>query len=305
MSDDGVSAASTTSAGARSVPAPLLVLGAILSVQVGAAVAATLIRELGPLFTVTLRLDAAAIVLLAIARPSLRGRSRRDWGAMAILGLTIALMNVCFYNAIARLPLGVVTTIEFLGPLGLAAAASRRPRDFIAVLVALAGVVAVSGALSASWDALDLVGLAFTLGAGAAWAAYIVATQSVGGRWRQLDGLAMAMIVAAALVTPFGLASGQELAITAGQLALGAVVGILSSVVPYSLELLALRRIETRVFGILLSLEPAVAALVGFALLGQALGPTQVAGVALVVVASALVLTSQRQTPETEAAEIA
>jgi inner membrane transporter RhtA len=288
----------------RSVPAPLLVLGAILSVQVGAAVAAGLIRDLGPLVTVTIRLDVAALVLLAVARPSLRGRSRRDWGAMTLLGLSLVVMNVTFYNAIARLPLGVVTTIEFLGPLGLAAAASRRPRDLVAAGVALAGVVAVSGALTASWASLDLVGIAFALGAGASWAAYILATRAVGSRWRQLDGLAAAMGLAALIITPFGIGAAQGVAIAASQLVAGAAVGVMSSVVPYSLELLALRRIDTRAFGILLSLEPAVAALAGLVLLGQSLQPSQVVGMGLVVAASALVLAAQGAPPEVEAAEI-
>ena len=288
----------------RSIPAPLLVLGAILSVQVGAAVAAGLIRDLGPLVTVTIRLDVAALVLLAIARPSLRGRSRRDWGAVALLGLSLVVMNVTFYNAIARLPLGVVTTIEFLGPLGLAAAASRRPRDLVAAGVALAGVVAVSGALTVSWASLDFVGIAFALAAGATWAAYIVTTRAVGARWRQLDGLAVAMGLAALLITPFGIAAAQGVTILPSQLAAGAAIAVLSSVIPYSLELLALRRIDTRVFGILLSLEPAVAALVGFALLGQALSPIEVVGMGLVVVASSSVLAAQGAPPEVEAAEI-
>jgi inner membrane transporter RhtA len=289
----------------RSLPAPALVLGAILSVQVGAALASTLVRELGPLLTVTVRLDVAAVVLLVIARPSLRGRSRRDWTVMALLGLSLAVMNVCFYSALARLPLGVVTTIEFLGPLGLAAVASRRPRDIGAVLAALVGVVLVSGALTTSWDALDALGLAFTLAAAVAWAAYILATRAVGRRWRQVDGLALAMVVAAVLVTPFGVASASGVEVSGGQLATGAAVGILSSVIPYSLELLALRRIDTRVFGILLSLEPAVGVLVGFVLLGQALLASQVAGVAMVVVASALVMTGQAEAPEADASEIA
>ena len=288
----------------RSIPAPLLVLGAILSVQVGAAVAAGLIRDLGPLVTVTIRLDVAALVLLAVARPSLRGRSRRDWGVMALLGVSLVVMNVTFYNAIARLPLGVVTTIEFLGPLGLAAAASRRPRDLIAAVVALAGVVAVSGALTTSWASLDLVGIVFAVAAGASWAAYIVTTRAVGARWRQLDGLAVAMGLAALLVTPFGIAAAQGVAIAPEQLVAGAAIAVLSSVVPYSLELLALRRIDTRVFGILLSLEPAVASLVGFGLLGQSLSPSEVVGMGLVVAASASVLAAQGAPPEVEAAEI-
>lgn len=288
----------------RSIPAPLLVLGGILSVQVGAAVATGLIRDLGPLVTVTIRLDIAAMVLVAFARPSLRGRTRGDWGAVALLGLSLVVMNVTFYNAIARLPLGVVTTIEFLGPLGLAAAASRRPIDFVAVAVALAGVVAVSGALTTSMGNLDLVGLGFTFVAGASWAAYIVTTRAVGSRWRQVDGLAISMAIAAILITPAGVAAAQGVTITVPQLVAGAAVAVLSSALPYSLELLALRRIDNRVFGILLSLEPAAAAMVGFLLLGQALALSQVVGVGLVVAASSIVLVSQSAPPEVEAAEI-
>ncbi len=288
----------------RSVPAPLLVIGAILSVQVGAAIATGLIRDLGPLVTVTIRLDVAALVLLVIARPSPRGRSRRDWGLVGLLGLSLVVMNVTFYNAIARLPLGVVTTIEFLGPLALAAAASRRPRDLLAVAVALAGVVAVSGALTASWQDLDALGLAFTIAAGVSWAAYILTMRGVGSRWSEVDGLAASMLLAAALITPFGVIAAQGITITAAQLAAGAFVAVLSSVVPYSFELFALRRIDNRVFGILLSLEPAASALVGFFLLGQALAAPQVVGIGLVVAASAIVLAFQEAPPQVEAAEI-
>ncbi len=286
------------------LPAPALVLGAIVSVQFGAAVAAGLIRELGPELTVTIRLDVAALVLLAFARPSLRGRTRGDWVAVALLGVTLAAMNFAFYQAIARLPLGVVTTIEFLGPLGLAAAASRRPRDFLAVVVALAGVIAVSGALTASWDGLDPLGFAFTIAAAVGWAAYILCNRAVGQRWLQLDGLAVAMGAAALLVTPLGIAGAHGVSISAAQLGAGVLIGILSSVVPYSLELLALRRIETRTFGILLSLEPAVAALAGLLVLGQTLAVSQVLGMALVVLASAMVMAAHRGAPEEQAAEI-
>jgi inner membrane transporter RhtA len=285
------------------LPAPALVLGAIVSVQFGAAVAAGLIRALGPVLTVTIRLDVAAAILLAFARPSLRGRTRGDWVAVALLGVTLAAMNFAFYQAIARLPLGVVTTIEFLGPLGLAAAASRRPRDFLAVVVALAGVIAVSGALTASWDGLDPLGFAFTIAAAVGWAAYILCNRAVGQRWLQLDGLAVAMGAAALLVTPLGIASAHGVS-SAAQLGAGVLIGILSSVVPYSLELLALRRIETRTFGILLSLEPAVAALAGLLVLGQTLAVSQVLGMALVVLASAMVMAAHRGAPEEQAAEI-
>ena len=288
----------------NALPAPALVLGGIISVQVGAAVATGLIHQLGPVLTLTLRLDIAAVVMLLAVRPSLRNRSRRDWGVMLALGLSLVAMNLTYYNAIARLPLGVVTTIEFLGPLGLAASLSRRPRDLVAVAVALVGVAAVSGILTHSLDRLDPVGLVFTIAAGIAWAAYIVCTRAVGRHWRQLDGLALAMTVAAVVVTPLGIASAGPVQVTAGHVAAGALVAVMSSVVPYSLQLLALRRIDARVFGILLSLEPAVAAMVGFLVLGQSLAAAQLVGMALVVAASAMVMTAQHPTAAEEAAEL-
>jgi inner membrane transporter RhtA len=171
------------------------------------------------------------------------------------------------------------------------------------VVVALAGVIAVSGALTASWDGLDPLGFAFTIAAAVGWAAYILCNRAVGQRWLQLDGLAVAMGAAALLVTPLGIASAHGVS-SAAQLGAGVLIGILSSVVPYSLELLALRRIETRTFGILLSLEPAVAALAGLLVLGQTLAVSQVLGMALVVLASAMVMAAHRGAPEEQAAEI-
>ncbi len=290
----------------RILPAPLLVLGAILSVQFGAAVAAGLIREIGPVVTVAIRLDVAALVLALVARPSLRGRTAADWRAAAILAVSLVVMNVAFYSAIARIPLGVVTTIEFIGPLGLAAASSRRPRDLIAVAVALAGVVAVSGILDTSLQDLDALGLVFTVIAACGWASYILATRSVGKRFRQVDGLAFAMIGAAVIVTPLGIAAGVSSGINLqpSQVAAGVAIGLLSSVVPYSLELVALRSISTRVFGILLSVEPAVAALAGLVVLAQALTSMEIGGMALVVAASVIVMADQRAEPAEEAAEI-
>ena len=299
-------AAARLSGAARRVPAPALVLGAILSVQFGAAVAAGLIHQLGAVVTVAIRLDVAALILAVIARPSLRGRTAADWRAAGILAVSLVVMNVAFYNAIARIPLGIVTTIEFIGPLGLAAVSSRRPRDLVAVAVALAGVVAVSGVLDTSLKGLDPAGLVFTAIASCGWVSYILATRSIGKRFRQVDGLALAMIGAAALMTPLGVVAGVSsgISLQAWQVAAGASVGLLSSVVPYSLELVALRRIDTRVFGILLSLEPAVAALAGLIVLGQALTGLEVGGMALVVLASVIVMADQRAAPEEEAAEI-
>lgn len=286
------------------LPAPLLVLSSIVSVQVGAAVASGLIREVGPLVTVGIRLGVAAVVMLLPARPGVRGRSRGDWLVVLALGLSLGAMNVCFYGALGRMPLGIVTTIEFLGPLGLAAALSRKPAHLVAVVLALAGVVAVSGALQGGMAALDLVGLVLTAGAGAGWVCYILATRAVGARWRQLDGLALAMLIGAVFVAPATGASWSGAAVTLGVLVAGAGVAVLSSVVPYSLELLALRRLDTRVFGVLLSLEPAVAATAGFVLLGERLEPVQIAGIGLVVAASAIVMREQAGEPAVEAAEI-
>lgn len=289
---------------AAAVPAHLLVLGGIVSVQVGAAIASGLIREVGPIVTVGIRLATAALVMLLLARPGVRGRSRRDRLVVLALGLSLGAMNVCFYGALGRMHLGIVTTIEFLGPLGLAAALSRRRSHLAAVLLAFAGVVAVSGVLQGGVAAVDAVGLLLTAGAGVGWACYILATRAVGARWRQLDGLALAMVIGAVLVAPATAVFWGGASVTAGVVLAGAGVAVLSSVVPYSLELLALRRLDTRVFGVLLSLEPALAALAGFLLLGQRLSPIQIAGIGLVVVGSAIVMREQAVEPAVEAAEI-
>jgi len=280
------------------------VLGGIVSVQVGAAIASGLIREVGPIVTVALRMGVAALLLLLIARPGVRGRSRGDWLVVLALGLSLGAMNVCFYGALSRMPLGIVTTIEFLGPLGLAAAMSRKPAHLASVALALAGVVAVSGALQGGLGAVDAAGFLLSAAAGTAWACYILATRAVGARWRQLDGLALAMVIGAFLVVPATAASWGAVTVTVGIVLTAAGVAVLSSVVPYSLELYALKRLDTRIFGVLLSLEPAIAALAGFLLLGERLGPDQVAGIGLVVIASAIVLREQRVDPAAEIAEI-
>jgi inner membrane transporter RhtA len=272
------------------VPAPLLVLGSIVSIQVGSAIASGLIREVGPVVTVGIRLAVAALVMLVLARPLVRGKGRTDWLVVLALGVSLAATNLCFYGALGRLPLGVVVTVEFLGPLGLAAALSRTPAHLVAVLLALAGVVAVSGALQGGIASVDTVGLLLAAGAGVGWAVSILATRAVGARWRQLDGLAIALAIGAVIVAPAAAASWDSAAVTLGVIGAGAVVAVLSTALPYSLELQALRRLDTRVFGVLLSLEPAVAALAGFLLLGQRLSPVEIAGIGLVVLASSLVL---------------
>jgi inner membrane transporter RhtA len=280
---------------ASRVPAPVLVLLGILSVQFGGALAATLVPVIGAAGSVTLRLLIATLVLLAVARPRLRGHNRQAWVTVVLFGLALGAMNWSFYASLGRLPIGVAVTIEFVGPLVLTVALSRRAVDFLAVLGAAAGVVLISQALTVPFAELDLIGLGLAALAGACWAAYIILSKRTGAAFSQLDGLAIAMVVASVAVAPFGLGSAPQ---WTGEILLkGVGIAVLSSVLPYSLELLALRRMSSRVFGILLSLEPAVAALAGLLVLHQRLTGLQVLGIALVVGASTLVMGTSRSRP--------
>jgi len=279
----------------------VLVLAAIVSVQFGGALAATLVPRVGVFGSVTLRLTIAAAVMLVTIRPQVRGRSARDWLVVTTFGIVLAMMNLFFYGALARIPIGVTVTIEFIGPLMLATALSHRRKDLLAVMGAAVGVVLISGLSDTSWAGTDLAGLGLALAAGAAWAAYVVFSGRTGARFAQLDGLAIAMTIAAALVAPFGLVMAGSALWTTDALWRGAAIALLSSVLPYSLELIALRRFATHVFGILLSLEPAVAALAGLVVLGQRLTALQLAGMACVVAASGLVMGARVTPPEPEA----
>lgn len=270
------------------VPAPVLVLAGIVSVQFGGALAATLVPVIGAGGSVVLRLLFASSLLLVIVRPRWRGHSRRAWVTVSAFGVALGLMNYTFYASLAHLPIGVAVTIEFIGPLALAASLSRRLVDGIAVLAAAGGVVLISEALDVPFADLEWVGILLALTAGAFWAAYIVLSGKTGAEFPRLEGLALAMVVATVVTLPFGIASVPDW--TGETIAKGFGIAVLSSVLPYSLELLALRRLTAQVFGILLSLEPACAALAGLLVLGQRLAPVQLAGMALVVAASALVL---------------
>ena len=274
------------------VPASVLVLLGIVSVQFGGALAATLVPVIGAPGSVTLRLLISTVILLLIARPRLRGHTRGAWLTVVLFGLALGAMNWSFYASLGRLPIGVAVTIEFLGPLLLTVVLSRRAVDFLAVLAAAAGVVLISEALTVPFAELDLIGLGLAALAGACWAAYIVLSKRTGAAFSQLDGLALAMVVASVAVAPFGLGSAP---LWTGEILLkGLGIAVLSSVLPYSLELLALRRMSSRVFGILLSLEPAAAALAGLLVLHQRLTGLQVLGIALVVGASAVVMGTSR-----------
>lgn len=263
-------------------PVALVVAGG-LSVQFGAAVAVLLMPRAGALGVVTLRLAAAALVLLVICRPKLRGHSRADWGTVVAFGVAMGGMNTLFYQAADRIPLGAAVTLEVLGPLALSVIASRRLVNLVWAGLALCGVVLLSGG---GFDRLDPVGAAYALGAGAMWAAYIVFSARTGRRFPQADGLALAMVVAALLSLPLGIMEAGSKLLVPSTLALGAAVAVLSSVLPYTLELMALRRLPAPTFAILMSLEPAIAATAGFLILDQALSTTDALAIALVIGAS-------------------
>ncbi|MFE2017306.1 DMT family transporter [Streptomyces sp. NPDC059499] len=263
-------------------PVALVVAGG-LSVQFGAAVAVLLMPKAGALGVVTLRLAAAALVLLVVCRPKLRGHSRADWGTVVAFGIAMGGMNTLFYQAADRIPLGAAVTLEVLGPLVLSVVASRRLVNFVWAGLALCGVFLLSGG---GFDRLDPVGAAYALGAGAMWAAYIVFSARTGRRFPQADGLALAMVVAAVLSLPLGIMEAGSKLLVPSTLALGAAVAVLSSVLPYTLELMALRRLPAPTFAILMSLEPAIAATAGFLILDQALSTTDALAIALVIGAS-------------------
>ncbi|MEW1872073.1 EamA family transporter [Streptomyces caelestis] len=260
-----------------------LVLAGGISVQFGGALAVTLMPRAGALGVVALRLLVAAIVLMVLCRPRLRGHSRADWGTVIAFGVAMAAMNGLFYQSIARIPLGPAVTLEVLGPLALSVLASRRAVNLVWAGLALAGVFLLGGG---GFSGLDPLGVVFALGAGAMWAAYIVFSARTGRRFPQADGLALAMGVAAVLFLPLGIAESGAKLLDPTVLGLGAAVAVLSSVLPYTLELLALRRLPASTFAVLMSLEPALAAAAGFLILDQALSATEAAAIALVVAAS-------------------
>ena len=266
---------------ARLSPVSLVLIG-MLSVQFGAAISKEQFGEIPPVGMVLLRLLTSSLILLALARPRLAGRAAADWRPALALGLALAAMNWSFYESFARIPLGVAVTIEFVGPLALAAAGRRRPRDLVWVALAALGVV-LFGAGPVRVDAL---GFGLALLAGGCWALYIVSTAATGRRWAGVEGLAVASTVATLVVAPFAVATAGPRLLEPRLLALGALVGLLSSVIPYSLEMAALRTLAPRVFGILMSLEPAIAALVAAVLLREWLTPLQLLAMACVTAAS-------------------
>jgi inner membrane transporter RhtA len=287
-------------------PPAVLVLTGIVSVQVGAGLAARLFSQVPPAAVTGLRLWTAALLLAVLGARGLRREitgliRRRAWTDAAVVvafGLTLAVMNYSIYQAFARIPLGIAVTVEFLGPLAVAVAASRRALDLAWVALAGGGVALLSqagggpaaggpGAAGGGLAGLNLAGLLFALAAAVSWAVYILLSAATGRRFPGSSGLTVAMAVAALAVTPAGLLAGGRSLLRPEVLGTGAAIGLLSSIIPYSLELETLRRVPAKVFGIWMSLEPAVAALVGLAMLGQTLSLAEWAAIGCVTVASA------------------
>jgi len=265
-------------------PSGGLVIAAIASVQFGGALAVHLFATVGPGGAVLLRLASASIVLVAISRPRLSRVPLRRLPLVAAFGLVLAGMNLSFYASIDRIPLGIAVSLEFVGPLTVAVAGSLRRIDLVWVTLAVAGILAlthVGGARS-----VDGLGVAFALLAGCCWGGYILLSARVGRSFERGTGLSLAMCFAALVTLPVGIASAGAQLVTPRALALGCAVGMLSSAIPYSFELEALRRIAPPVFGVLMSLEPAMAALAGLLVLGQGLSVRTLVGMALVIGAS-------------------
>ncbi len=257
-----------------------LAIASMSIIQLGAALSEPLFDRIGPSGTVVLRLVFAALILWPFVRPRLRGRSRADLRAEVALGVCSGALTLAFFEAISRIPLGVAVTIEFLGPLGVALAGSRRVRDVVWVALAGGGVALLSGCC---------------------WAAYIVLTKQVGARWQGFDGLAVSLAVAALVSLPFGLTGAGSELLQPGVLLAGIGLALLMPLIPYALELVSLRRLPTALFGVIMSLEPAIAALLGFLVLSQSLAVTGIVAIALVVVASAGATLSAREPDEVPA----
>ena len=279
------------------VPPSALVLTGVFSVQIGAGLAAKLFTQIAPAAVTGLRLWTSAAVMAAVGARPLRNAitglaRRRAWrnaAVVATFGVTLAVMNFSIYQSFARIPLGISVTVEFLGPLGLAVVTSRRLLDLLWVALAGAGValLAHGGLSTAAGRGTVAIGVAFALLAALSWVGYILLSRATGQRFGGSTGLTIAMVVAAVVITPVGVAAGGTTLLRPGILLTGLGIGLLSSIIPYSLEMEALRRIPPRVFGIWMSLEPAVAALVGLVLLGQSLAVREWLAIGCVMVACA------------------
>jgi inner membrane transporter RhtA len=269
----------------RDVPAEALIVGAALSVQIGASLAVGLLATFAPITVVALRLFFSAAILLLIRPPRIRTTPTHAWRSAVLLGLVFVGMNSAFYLAISRIPLGVAVTIEFLGPLAAAVLGSRRPRDLAWVALAGAGVWVLAGGRLEASDALGVVA-AFAAGAG--WFLFIAIGTRVARDWPDGRGLTAALVVGSVVALPVAASLGDLGSILSrpGDLGAAVLVALFSSALPWSFELAAMSRLGPMAYGVLTSLEPAIATLVGFALLAQKLDPVEIVAIGLVVAAS-------------------
>jgi inner membrane transporter RhtA len=288
VADGQAPATPARAAGSRldALPPEVLIISGALSVQCGASLATTLLRDYGPLPVVTMRIVFGALMLLAFRPLRLRGVTREALLTAAALGIILAVMNSSFYVALSRIPLGVAVTIEFWGPLTVAVLGSRRLLDLVWVVLAAAGIYVLAGARVSADDAVGVVAI---LVAGGCWGLYIVTGRRLAGHWPDGSGLSLAMVVASIAVLPTMLMLSNPAPLLAAPLAIagGLVVALFSSAIPYTMEMAALRRLRAATFGVLMSLEPAIAALVGFVALGQVLRIPDIAAIACVALASA------------------
>ncbi len=275
------------------IPPTGLVILSVGSTQIGAALAKSLFVTLGSAGTVALRVGFAALILFLIWRPRIRGYTRTAYINCFLFGLALAAMNGCFYAALAHIPLGVAVTLEFVGPLGVAVIGSRRPLDVLWVALAASGIVCLAPWTGATFD---MLGITLALMAGGCWAAYIILSSRVGRSIPGVNGLALAMAVAALLLIPIGVASSGVTLFEPNVLLKGVGISLLSSVIPYSLEIEALRRLPTHVFGLLMSLEPAIAALAGFVFLGETIELRSLAAIVLITIATIGTIRGSRTT---------
>src|SRR5215208_5540257 len=263
-----------------------LAVASMSTIQLGAALSEPLFDRVGPAGVVALRLGIAALVLWPFARPRIRGRSPEDLAAAVALGGCSGLLTLAFSEAIARIPLGVAVTIEFLGPLGVALAGPRHRRDVAWVLLAGAGVALLTLGHGAG-EPLDAAGVALAAVAAACWAGYILLTKRVGARWAGLEGLSVSLCVAALVTLPTGVAAGGAELVEPEVVLAGIGLALLIPLLPFMFELVALRRLPTALFGLIMSLEPAIAALLGFLILEQGLALSGAIAIGMVSVASA------------------
>ena len=267
-------------------PPTILVLISIASTQLGSAFAKNIIQELGSITTVLLRVGLGAIALFLIQRPQLKGYTHPDYLVLILFGLGMAAMNLSFYAAIARIPLGVAVTLEFIGPLGVACANSRRILDLLWIFLAGVGIFLLAPVTGSS---LDPMGVGLALLAGFFWGTYILLSARVGKIFAEIDGIALmaaALVIGTLGLLPLGVLSGDLTRLEPQFLVAGLGVAILSSAIPYTFELEALKKLPVRVFGVLMSLEPAIATLLGFTILQETLELRAIVAVILVTLAS-------------------